>query len=122
VLDTTQWTTGKQFSVVEVEPPPEGLTSVRYQVTLVPRDEYEPAICLRCETTTPGAAPLQVQDVVAVKGRTLSSVLVERLVQGVLDGFQYLLAMPSQGRRARVNLATFHQRSSKSVDDDAFPL
>lgn len=95
MLDQAQWSTGKQFTVVEVKPPPEGRPDVRYQIVLVPRGQHEPQVSLWCETRTKGATPIQVQDVVAVKGKTLSSVLVERVVQGVPDGSRYLLVIPA---------------------------
>jgi Domain of unknown function DUF29 len=90
MLDQTQWPTGKQFTVVEVKPPPEGRSYVLYQVVLMPRDEPEIDVCLWCQTSTKGASPLRTQDVVEVKGKTRSSVVVERA-----DGSQHLLVMPS---------------------------
>jgi Domain of unknown function DUF29 len=91
MLDAAQWTTGQQFTIVEVKPPPLGLTFVRYQVVLEPQDDPEGQVRLWYETHTAGASPLQAQDVVAVQGKTLTSVLVERLS----DGSRYLLVVPS---------------------------
>jgi hypothetical protein len=92
MLDQTQWPRGKQFTVLEVKPPPEGRPYVLQQVALVPRGEHEPQFSLWCQARISGAALLQEHDAVAVKGKNLSSVLVERLVQEVPDGLQYLLA------------------------------
>jgi len=94
ILDQTQWPRGKQLTVVEVKPPPDGMPYVLRQVTLVPRGKHEPQFSLWCQAQESGTAPLQEQDVVAVKNKTSSSVLVERLIQEVPDGLQCLLVIP----------------------------
>jgi hypothetical protein len=91
MLDMAQWTTGQQFTIVEVKPPPPSLTFVRYQVVLKPQDDPEGQVLLWCETHTAGASPVQAKDVVEIKGKTLTSILVERLS----DGSRYLLVVPS---------------------------
>jgi hypothetical protein len=107
-MNHLQWPKGQQLTVMEVTPLPEHLQGYgRYQVLLQPRDEVADPCVLWCQTAK-ADRPLQQGDIVVahggpvsadqqrVKGRTFSTVNVERLTQEEPDGAIYVLSIPLQ--------------------------